>query len=175
MPAWKMVSTSVIERLPKGRPRIRRVVALCAAILWLASCDSSPAAEGAAVTLLAPDGPPTLVYVLCDDQEIDLVRLIREKGDSPYDGDDEVLWELAGGPGSTAETIEIGGTPPPGLLEEKPLTEQVAPDDDLVLMVRVDGIDVGIGYTIEDLEAGRATQQGGTESMTQFRDEAACD
>ena len=147
---------------------------LLASVSCMPACDDLPAAKSAAVTLLEPGGPPTIIYVLCDDQKIDHVQLIRKAGDSPYDGDDEILWQISGDPRTREETIVVGGDPPPGLEEDVPLDSEASEHERLVVAVRADGIRFGISFRESELAVGRALNLDGNKSMTEFREQAAC-
>lgn len=137
-----------------------------------AGCDAVPAARAAGVTL-GPEGTPELLYVLCPGQLLEEVQLVNRVGDSPFDGDDDILWEIVSREGSRIDEIQLGA-PPPGFTEEVPLGDDLTRYPDLVAVFESTTSGVGVAFDLDELTQGRVLMHDGSvEARRDFEERAS--
>lgn len=140
----------------------------------LSACDEFPGLKAGGVTLAEDETTPRFVYVLCAGQRIERVQLVDQVGDSPFDGDDEMLWAIASDSGSEVDEIDLGRVPP-GFAEETSPPSDLEEFEELVAVFDATAASrFGVGFDPRDLRPGRVlTFDGSTEPIEEFRKEAA--
>jgi hypothetical protein len=114
------------------------------------ACDSFPASDRLGIGLDS-GGSPEILFISCDGQSVSSVTLVRAQGESPWDGDDELLWKISAADNSREERFVVG-SPPSGYEEEQPLEKRLDDEHDLAVRVGTsDGFDVASRFKISEL------------------------
>lgn len=91
-----------------------------------------------------------LRYELCTDSRVERVALVIERGDSPWDGNDTILWEIVSPRGTTHSVFPLGDVPR-GFREVTPLRRPLPRDLPLAALVETTTAAVALDFRLPEL------------------------
>lgn len=143
---------------------LRRCAFVVILILSASGCDTSTLYHVIAVSKSGEN--PRIHWFFCDDprQRVTDVRLVELVGDSVWDGDDPILWEIQSRTGRDDTSEFVAGDTPKGFEVVRPLRGGI-PGSLLGAAVETTGIGQGIVFSMDDLHATKLLDVNG-ELMT---------
>lgn len=131
------------------RDRASRLLRMAVAAILLGSCDPLPAAARLGVTV--EDDQPVVIYRGCPDERVARVQVLRQRGDSPWDGDDEILWAIAATRAEHETRFEVGDAVK-GYAEEQELGAPLPAGEEVVATVETaDEVGTALAFEVGEL------------------------